>query len=62
MLYTLLVALLPLCQTEDSINCHWQAQAQGNGTGTSFAALGHRGLMATYVVYANGRRAYVADY
>lgn len=27
---------LPLCQTEDSINCRWDSQLQGNGTGTSF--------------------------
>ena len=29
---------LPACQTEDSINCHWDAKKQGNGMGRSFNA------------------------
>lgn len=24
------------CETESSMNCHWAAQIQGNGQGTSF--------------------------
>ena len=27
---------LPLCATEDSINCRWDSQLQGNGVGSSF--------------------------
>lgn len=27
---------LPACPTEDSTNCVWDAQEQGNGLGTSF--------------------------
>lgn len=29
---------LPACQTEDSINCVWNAESQGNGYGRSFVA------------------------
>lgn len=29
-------APLPACQTEDSVNCHWDAKTQGNGRGRSF--------------------------
>lgn len=31
--------VLPACATEDSVNCVWDAHAQGNGQGTSFVAL-----------------------
>lgn len=30
---------LPACATEDSDNCSWDAQEQGNGMGTSFYVL-----------------------
>lgn len=30
---------LPLCPTEDSVNCAWIAEIQGNGFGESFIAL-----------------------
>lgn len=29
-------ANVPLCRTEDSTNCRWDAQLQGNGEGRSF--------------------------
>jgi hypothetical protein len=33
---------LPQCQTEDSVNCYWDAQHQGNHQGQSFVNLnGH---------------------
>lgn len=35
-LMALLFAALPACPTEDSTNCAWDAQAQGNHIGTSF--------------------------
>jgi hypothetical protein len=31
-------ALVPVCQTEDSTGCLWQADKQGNGVGQSFYA------------------------
>lgn len=31
---------LPPCATEDSVNCVWRANVQGNGQGTSFIAIG----------------------
>lgn len=31
-----LVLGMPSCATEDSTNCVWDAQEQGNGTGSSF--------------------------
>jgi len=39
MIAILLVALaliMPPCATEDSVNCHWDASASGNGVGSSF--------------------------
>ena len=35
-----LLALMPPCQAEDSTYCAWDAQAQGNGLGHSFIAIG----------------------
>lgn len=32
--------ILPPCPTEDSSQCYWNAAVHGNGTGTSFVALG----------------------
>lgn len=29
---------LPLCEYEDSTNCHWDAGSEGNGIGNSFDA------------------------
>lgn len=29
----------PPCATEDSNNCYWDAQARGNGVGTSFVVI-----------------------
>lgn len=29
-------ATLPPCESEDSINCYWDAQTMGNGQGSSF--------------------------
>jgi hypothetical protein len=39
LLYALLFALTPPCPTEDSTNCHWDAQVQGNGNGYDFISL-----------------------
>lgn len=30
---------LPPCATEDSVNCYWNADEQGNGQGRSFITL-----------------------
>jgi len=30
---------LPPCQTEDSVNCYWDASEQGNGLGNDFIAI-----------------------
>lgn len=30
------LAVLPACETEDSTNCIWDADTQGNGEGRSF--------------------------
>ncbi|QUE25396.1 hypothetical protein SEA_FIZZLES_102 [Microbacterium phage Fizzles] len=30
---------LPVCVTEDSENCHWDADVQGNGRGDSYVRL-----------------------
>lgn len=30
------MGLIPACPTESSVNCFWDAQAQGNGLGQSF--------------------------
>jgi hypothetical protein len=38
-MFAVLMAALPACSTEDSINCAWNAEIQGNGAGTSFIAL-----------------------
>lgn len=35
----LLLTLLPLCETESSTVCYWEAQTLGNGLGSSFIAL-----------------------
>lgn len=35
-----LATSLPPCATEDSVNCVWRADVQGNGTGRSFIAIG----------------------
>lgn len=35
----ILSLILPACEYEDSDNCHWNAQMQGNGTGTSFVTV-----------------------
>lgn len=35
-LFLLLTLTLPPCASEDSTNCHWDAQARGNGQGVSF--------------------------
>lgn len=40
--------LLPVCAEEDSTNCSWNAQVQGDGNGTSFVNIG--GLF----IYADG--------
>jgi len=40
LLFTLLMAVLPPCQSEDSNNCAWDAQSQGNKVGTSFVNVG----------------------
>lgn len=39
LLLALLAAILPICATEDSSNCHWGALEQGNGIGHSFIDL-----------------------
>ena len=39
-LFLLLSLALPPCATEDSTNCHWDAQTRGNGQGVSFVDLG----------------------
>ncbi len=31
--------VVPVCATEDSDNCHWDATTQGNGTGRSFTVI-----------------------
>jgi len=31
--------VLPYCQTEDSVDCYWDAEKQGNGVGRSFIDL-----------------------
>lgn len=31
---------VPACPTEDSNNCYWDAQTQGNGRGQSFIDIG----------------------
>lgn len=36
---TVLILLFGLCATEDSSNCVWDAQAQGNKEGISFLYL-----------------------
>jgi hypothetical protein len=36
-IYALLSLLLPVCPTEDSTNCYWDAQVHGNGMGNSAA-------------------------
>ncbi|HRD16164.1 MAG TPA: hypothetical protein PK181_05015 [Methanothrix soehngenii] len=33
---TLFILLFGLCDTEDSVNCVWDARVQGNGEGISF--------------------------
>lgn len=38
-LKAMLVALLGACPTEDSVMCVWDAEAQGNGLGTSFLSV-----------------------
>lgn len=35
----MLALVLGLCETEDSTNCVWNAQIQGNGRGVSFVAV-----------------------
>jgi len=35
----LLSLLLPPCATEDSVNCYWDASAQGNGQGSDIVYL-----------------------
>ncbi|MDP2047577.1 MAG: hypothetical protein Q8K33_01605 [Cypionkella sp.] len=39
-IFALLLSLMPACPTEDSTNCGWDAQAQGNHRGQSFVSLG----------------------
>jgi len=36
----IMLCALPPCQTEDSRNCHWQAESRGNGQGASFVDIG----------------------
>jgi hypothetical protein len=38
--------LMPPCPTEDSTDCGWNAQQQGNGVGTSFVSIDDRLLIA----------------
>ena len=35
----ILSLILPACEYEDSDNCYWNAQAQGNGAGQSFVTV-----------------------
>lgn len=35
----ILLPLFPVCQSEDSTACAWNASTQGNGRGESFIAL-----------------------
>lgn len=36
------VAILPACASEDATNCTWDANAHGNGAGTSFVDIDGR--------------------
>lgn len=38
--FSLLLALATPCQTEDSINCYWDAAHHGNGLGHSLVNFG----------------------
>lgn len=38
-LFTILFAVMPVCPTEDSSNCKWDASVQGNSVGFSFIDL-----------------------
>lgn len=38
-LMLILSLILPPCATEDSTNCYWDAQTQGNGQGTDLVYL-----------------------
>lgn len=40
-LAAILFTLMPACPTEDSSNCKWDAQVQGNGLGHSFVVVGN---------------------
>jgi hypothetical protein len=35
-IFALIIAALPACQSEDSSNCYYDASANGNGVGSSF--------------------------
>jgi hypothetical protein len=39
----LLILVFGLCEAEDSVNCVWDARAQGNGEGISFFYVETRG-------------------
>lgn len=39
-MFALAVSLLPPCDSEDGTYCYWDAKTMGDGTGTSFVALG----------------------
>jgi hypothetical protein len=39
-MFTLIASFLPDCPTEDSDDCAWHAERQGNGGGTSFITIG----------------------
>lgn len=42
LLFAIMMAILPACDTEDGNNCSWDASEQGNGQGSSFIVLDHK--------------------
>lgn len=42
MILAILIAIMPVCPSEDSRNCYWDASARGNHLGVSFIDIGGR--------------------
>lgn len=47
-LLTIVLAVSTPCATEDSQNCRWDAEAHGNGLGSSFITVGPEGDQTFY--------------